>query len=225
MGIENTIRQNTKPIRHFVYSKIECEEISNRLLERKIEWIKRGPSFFTLGAASYLDACGNGSYEYYSNLFIQANKILSIYFGDILEKIRLAIENITQQSCMYDKDFALPGFHIFIGTSLNKRFSDNLHLDLQYLHLPFEANIYTPTITFTLPIAIPTGGAGIELCYSSPENRKGNLQIEKYNSGELFFHSGRTLHRRAHYLSTEKCMRITLQGHGLYLNGKWTLYW
>jgi len=198
----------------------------DRLWEMRDSWCRRGNAFYTLGAATYLDVCGgDGSLERYEVIHDNSNLLLLSRFGDMLEEVRRAINQITGQCCRLTDRFALPGFHIFLAGSLHQRFRDNLHLDLQYTYLPFEADLFTPTLTFTLPLALPSGGAGIEFCRRSGKDPRGILRVEPYVPGEILLHSGRALHRRAYFPASDRCIRITLQGHGLLVDGCWILYW
>lgn len=212
--------------RETICSPGDCAAIAARLREVRAHWTERGSAFFTLGAATYLDVCGGGGNSgRYDFIRAQSNPLLLKRFGDLLESVRTALERDTGQTCRFESSLALPGFHIFLAPSLHQRFRDNLHLDLQHNYLPFDANLFTPTLTFTLPVAVPAAGAGIEFCFRNDRDPRGTLHVEPYRLGELLIHSGRALHRRAHLAATDLCERITLQGHGLFLNGAWTLYW
>jgi hypothetical protein len=221
-----TITQNEKkPLRRQLFDATSCGEIVRKIDLHRSEWISRRNGFYSFGAATYLDACGGGSFEKYASTFRTFNSVIQLNFERELEVIRKEIEDVLEATCRYDEGFAMPGFHIFLAPALYKRFSDELHLDLQYSCLPLDSDIFTPTITFTVPIELPLGGGGIEFCYGSPKNPKGELITEIYHPGELMVHTGRTLHRRAHFDFTETCRRITLQGHGIFLENEWILYW
>ena len=199
----------------------------DRLDESRAAWIQRGSAFFTLGAATYLDVCGgDGGLAQYARRRDSGNAVLRDRFGDLLETVRDGLETITAAPARFaEHELALPGFHVFLADSLHQSMRDNLHLDLQYTYLPFQADLFTPTLTFTLPLESPAGGAGIEFCIREGRDPRGRITTELYATGELLVHSGRALHRRAHRPATDRCRRVTLQGHGLLVDGTWVLYW
>lgn len=203
----------------------QCPDLVQRLVELRPQWASRGNAFYTLGAATYLDVCGTPGLDRYDAFHRLTNPILSTHFGDVLGRVRDVLEDVVGAPCRLTDRFALPGFHIFLAQSLQQRFRDNLHLDLQHTYLPFDAELTTPTLTFTLPLSLPAGGAGIEFCHRQGGDPRGVLSVERYHLGELLIHSGRALHRRAHLPASDQCMRITLQGHGLRVGSEWILYW
>jgi hypothetical protein len=135
------------------------------------------------------------------------------------------LEVLLGEPCCFDANLALPGFHIFLAASLTSRYRDQLHLDLQHTYLHLDADLLSPTITFTLPLRLPKRGAGIEFCEMDAREVRGRLRVEAYSEGELLVHSGRALHRRAHFPASTACTRVTMQGHGVLIKGCWHLYW
>lgn len=221
------ITDDTEVQRLALLDASECEDVATRLDGLCAEWIRRSGHFFTLAAAGYLDVCAiGGSVERYRSLSERGNALLDDVFGDTLDTVREAVEGIAGGPCQYADDLARPGFHIFLAGALDEAKRDVLHLDLQHRHMPIDADIYAPSLTFTLPIEVPAAGAGIEFCRPTPHDKRGRLEVEPYHVGELLVHSGRTLHRRAHMPATEGCRRVTLQGHAICLEGgQWILYW
>src|SRR5262249_27555082 len=123
----------------------------------------------------------------------------------------------------------------------------SIHFDLQYLSIPWSdvarADRSRP-LSFTLPIALPRGGGGLNSWDLSYEAHAARCQATRaavpgeemaqsrtrtfhaYTPGVLTLHSGHTLHQIA---AVEEAHpddeRITLQGHGLCCDGAWTIYW
>jgi len=119
--------------RKAIYDPEQCNRIVNLLWEVREKWFYRADGFYTLGAAAYMDACGsNVNTDRYMAICNKSNFILRNYFEDVLERVRVTLEETTRESCNYTNHFALPGFHIFLAKSLHQNFRDNLHLDLQY---------------------------------------------------------------------------------------------
>lgn len=212
-------------IRRILLLEIEdCRAELHKLDALRPRWTERGKSFFTLGAAAYLDLCGGGSPARYRDRGIASNSLIRAEFGPLLGQVASALQQAMGAPCVFHKDFALPGFHIFLTRSLDTALRDHLHLDLQHNH--FECFDYdTPSFTFTLPLELPAAGGGIELCLADPTIKRGRLVEHNYVLGELFVHSGRALHRRLHRSATPDCRRVTLQGHGVRDREKWILYW
>lgn len=204
----------------------ECRDVVERLDGLEGEWRRRGDAFFTLGAATYLDVCGGGSYGNYRKRAEHDNRLLVEAFGDLLVAVRDAVADLVGGRCEYAPELARPGFHVFLARSLHATLRDGFHLDLQFRDLPVPATAYTATLTFTLPVELPLAGGGIEFCRLDAGDKRGRVSAEWYRLGELLVHSGRTLHRRAEVPSSPRCRRITLQGHALCVEGdKWILYW
>lgn len=203
-----------------------CAAVLGGVDARRDEWMARGDHFYTLGAACYLDLCGETcDWASYAERAKRGNAVMLDHFSDLLEGLRGALQGLLSERCYFGSDLALPGFHIFLARSLNASMRDNLHLDLQYSYLPSAPPLDTQTVTFTLPLQTPAAGAGIEFCVPREGVKRGQLVVECYRDGELLVHSGRTLHRRAHFSTTERCRRITLQGHGIRRANGWELYW
>lgn len=196
-----------------------------RLVRLRDCWTRRGPGFFTLGAAAYLDIARGGDYAQYSNRFGRSNPVIRENFGALASTLAECLGEMLGEHCAFSCNLALPGFHIFEHEGLHDALRDNLHLDLQHSLLPMGFPIETPSLTFTLPLEMPVSGGGLEICDIVQGNPRGRLAQYEYRIGELFVHTGRTLHRRVHRATTTACRRITLQGHAIRRNQIWILYW
>ena len=202
----------------------QCASWWQDLQRLRSHWYNRGNGFFTMGASTYLDLCPPGSSALYRDRSACANAVLRRVFGGMQERVASVLTAILGKPCAFHHDLALPGFHIFTSLALRGAYRDSLHIDLQHQYLPLESNVLTATLTFTLPLVMPAQGAGIEFCQPA-SSKKANIRLERYALGELFIHSGRVLHRRAHFPASSICDRVTLQGHGIEVNGTWILYW
>lgn len=207
-----------------LFDEDACTPLVEAVHAARASWSPRGPGFFTLGAACYLDLC-RVDLDAYLTLARAANPVLRACLGRVHEAIRAVIEDLVGGACHYDERFALPGVHVFEAASLTARLRDNLHLDLQHAYLPLGLEPETPSFTFTLPLQLPAAGGGIEICDRMVDPPRGRMVVHPYRLGELFFHTGRALHRRAHYPAGPRCARITVQGHGARIDGRWLLYW
>ena len=231
-----------------ILTKEQCEKVSADIHHLKQFWIQRGKSnFFTLGAASYLDFSELADLhdDYYSKAR-KYNLILQQNFGWLYQLIQAAIERNFQAKTQYTTDLAIPGFHIWQFPGIFTKPTASIHFDLQYQNLKwqdFEKVDFSRSISFTLPIQLPKCGGGLNVWHLKYEefvdayNKGLVVQVEEmqsskkqtfhsYKVGNLVIHSGHSLHQIAPVEQAyEDDERITLQGHGIYCDGEWQLYW
>lgn len=249
---QNTIKQflDHKILTEQILSEKQCAEVYATIQSLKEHWITRGEepaSFFTLGTASYLDFLNLPDFagDYY-NRAKQYNPLLKKHFSQIYELVKNSLEEQLQAPVSYHPEFALPGFHIWETPAIFTKSTASVHFDLQYQNLNWQdkENIdFQRTISFTLPIKLPHLGGGLnvwDLTYEEytdgrDPNYLGDVEVMKrfrnktvhpYNVGNIVIHGGHSLHQISAiaqvYPGDE---RITLQGHGVYHNGQWLLYW
>ena len=107
-------------------------------------------------------------------------------------------------------------------------------LDLANVCLPH----LPPTLSFTLPLGLPREGAGMALwplgvadlahldgAHQLERLRASSTRFVAYRSGTLFLHSGACYHQARGLPVTPGEYRITLQGHGIWIDGAWRLFW
>ena len=209
-----------------------------RVLERF--WTRRHPDLpsFTLGAAAYLDIPAGGMPQYLRTK-MPGNKILASHFGALHERMIDALTQTLGEPVHLTDRFALPGFHIYGHDPNMVGLKPVIHWDLQDTRLPdWEGKDRTSNevLSFTLPIRVPTTGAGIKIWkihfgqfdYEEAllEAKRNEPELHSYAVGELFIHGGDLLHQ----ISTETLpgpneVRLTLQGHGRRGSSGWELYW
>ena len=221
----------------------ECNRVLERVKARRQSWIPRMPGlpFYSLGAASYLDA-GRGRAGYYERA-AACNPMLKRDFGWLYRKLRKALANHLQTHVMFATGAACPGFHIFLGHPAFKRPLGRIHFDLQFhdLEWPPEAEVdFSRPFSFTLAICLPRSGAGLHLWdidkttwdAMSPSARNRIAEeipprYARYRTGSMVCHSGMVLHRIAP--ATEDLqsddLRVTLQGHALPGQDGYHMYW
>jgi hypothetical protein len=146
---------------------------------------------------------------------------------------------LLQDAVYFDEEYALPGFHIFVldGSDQSQRnLAARAHFDLQWMDA--SPQYPTGTLSFTLPVEEPTGGASLAIWpiryaealqsgFSARDYASMHPpQTVSYACGRLVVHDGLTLHAIGDSSSaTPKGLRITLQGHGIRLPHGWILYW
>ena len=224
---------------HDLLSDRECAAARDRVIALKRRWTSRaGGSFFTLGAASYMDAARERAD--YLEAAKATNPMLFASFEWLHGRVRRFFEALLGEAVRFDPLYALPGFHIFENKG-ECRSRDNLaaraHFDLQWMHV-YPGWVPLGSVSFTLPIEMPSGGASMEVWpVRYEEVVRFNLstvdcalsrpsQTLTYARGRIVVHDGLVLHaigRAA--VPTPEGYRITLQGHGVRSPEGWTLYW
>jgi len=173
----------------------------------------------------------------------------------LMERVRAELELQLGERVEYFESLPSPGFHIFIGAAIPQTDCARVvsecassHFDLQYHYIPwerwFKAADFDRTLSFTLPLRLPEAGGGLEVWESLT---LGHLRDElarnafpdqisaahrtppryvPYTVGSMIVHGGHVLHQIAGvpYMSAMD-ERITLQGHAIFADGAWRLYW
>lgn len=227
-----------------ILSAEECARARNTVHALRSRWITRGSPehpFHTVGAASYIDATSHAPAPRYSEILVETNPVLREHFRWLYARVMYALSIYLQAEVRTADDLALPGFHVWEGLNVPTS-SLSIHFDLQYLAIPWPGVARadrTRPLSFTLPVALPKAGGGLnswDLRYeaqatgriATPDEmtRSRTRTFHPYAEGAMTLHSGHTLHQIAAVERAEPDdERITLQGHGLYCDGAWTIYW
>lgn len=227
-----------------VLSQSECERARTEVLQSRSWWIPRDPPlpFYTLGAASYLDAAGRGAHHYMM-IAGSNNPVLSSTFLWLQERACEALSRMLDEPVSLHPRLALPGFHIFLAhEAFARENAASAHWDLQFGQIEWlteEEPDFTTPLSFTLPVSLPASGGGLNLWdlsheeggSLSPQQREARkqqlpLRFHAYSLGRMVVHSGLCLHQIAPMaVAAAGQERITYQGHALRCAGKWQLYW
>ncbi len=220
----------------------ECQKVRSVVYELKKFWIKRNfiLPFYTLGAASYLDA--TKKLENYCHKATQYNPILEQQLTWLYQKLEKKLIQYLKAPTIYCDDLAKPGFHIYLSCKFFEDSLASIHSDLQYNLINWKVpqhTDFTNPISFTLVISLPKYGGGLNLWnikhqeivgLSKPELKQ-IFKIRRktyypYEIGKLYLHSGHWIHQVAPGKNIQpEDDRITLQGHGIFSQGEWQLYW
>jgi hypothetical protein len=178
------------------------------------------------------------------------NPILKDRFGWLYDRVAKTLAMALEAPTSYPKDLALPGFHIYQRAIREKRSifpgvflpGVSFHFDMQWKKIdwgdPDKVNFKLP-LSFTLPVALPDGGAGLnvwdihrEECTGLGPAERQQLRLSRtktyhpYKLGRAVLHSGLQMHQIAPTQDFKPGdERITLQGHGIMRDGVWQLYW
>jgi hypothetical protein len=173
----------------------------------------------------------------------------------VMERTRAKLAEHLDGPVEYAPELPSPGFHIFIGAAIpttdcprSAEDCASCHFDTQHDLIPWE-RWYTAvdlrdTISFTLPLKLPAEGAGLMLWESLDlDQMREHLAAKRfadlpsaaqvtpsttipYAAGRLVLHNGHVLHQMVgvpRLVVTDE--RITLQGHGVFADAAWRLYW
>ena len=224
-------------------SAVECERALERVRANRAHWTARIPGlpFFTLGAASYLDA--EPSRDAYYEKAQAMNPLLDREFGWLYERILEAIARHLGTGARLEPRAARPGFHVFLPHAAFARPLGKVHFDLQYMHIDWpdgeDMDVDHP-VSYTIAIRLPRAGSGLctwnvtkaryDAMTPKERDRIGDeypFEYIPYKTGKMLVHSGMVLHRIAPARGPmrESDMRVTLQGHALRGCDGYRLYW
>ncbi len=219
----------------------ECAAVRDTIMRLRLSWLRRNLAlpFYTLGAASYIDAAQDA--ETYHRLARQFNPVLAENFGWLHKRVAAVIAREFSGPAESSENLALPGFHIYLSSKVFEKPVASVHCDSQYnFHnwSGMDADL-SRHLSFTLSIALPTNGGGLntwdvtleELSRQNPPDLGALMKTRKqtyhpYHAGHLALHSGHILHQAAPGRDVQpNDERITMQGHAIRANGIWRLYW
>ncbi|MEM1182265.1 MAG: hypothetical protein AAGM22_28205 [Acidobacteriota bacterium] len=224
----------------------ECRRVYEGVQSLREHWIPRDPDgrpFYSLGISSYMDANNGRAAEYGGNAPAN-NEMLRAEFGWLYERQAAVLSEFLGRPCLYHEGFALPGFHIFQHDPDPARSkTSEPHYDTQGNGLDwsiFPGNDMHRQLSFTLSIRLPESGGGLlvwnlnkVLLNQMPQEEKAALikanrqpDVVPYREGETVVHTGQFLHKIAkNKKAKDGDERITLQGHAVYTDVGWVLYW
>ena len=207
-------------------------------------WTRRDPvhPFFTLGAASYLDA-RKGQFAHYQALAAAANPALHATFGWVHERLRQAVSQVVGSEARYDPRLALPGFHVHLRDPNLVIPPASIHFDQQFELVDWNQIGRAEgreQLSLTLAITLPREGGGLmvwninrmDIEAMTDEARREHMRVNRnasrhaYVPGHLAVHSGHQLHQMAPAHDPQPDdQRITMQAHALPVDGTWVIYW
>jgi hypothetical protein len=223
---------------HDLFTGRECAELRDRVLDSRAHWITRGHQFYTLGAASYLDAAVNR--EQYAVAAARLNPILAQDFSDVYARLVDFFQGLLRQPVSVASDLALPGFHVFEFEGSYRdplQIIERAHFDLQWALLR-PADLAPQTMSFTVPIELPSGGGAMQL-WNARYRELVRVDVAareyahahssrrlSYCVGRAVLHDGLILHAIGESLTNRpRGHRVTLQGHLMREGDAWVMYW
>jgi hypothetical protein len=183
----------------------------------------------TIGEALYRN---RHQMDYYTQCAQADNRRLYRHFNGLYERVAVFFEQRYSAPVVFAEELAIPGFHVFDYPQRGVHDGGTWHFDTLYLQVPFlaaqRAEI-TAIVNFTVPVQVPSGGTGMDLCDDGPGDDGqgcGTHISTPYVPGVLVFSEREYWHR----IGNSRCLedgerRITLQGHGVGFRGRWLLFW
>ena len=167
-----------------VLSSAECERVRQTVHALRSSWIVRGSAdhpFYTVGAASYIDAVSRTPPPRYSEILVETNPVLREHFHWLYARLMNKLSVHLQAVVRTADELALPGFHVWQGLSVPTS-SLSIHFDLQYMSIPWpdvSRSDRSLPLSFTLPIALPRGGGGLNTWDLSYEEQAAHFQATR----------------------------------------------
>ncbi|MCP5157272.1 MAG: hypothetical protein H6983_24050 [Ectothiorhodospiraceae bacterium] len=228
--------------RHAVLTADECAAVGRLVRDARKRWILRSAEwpFYTLGAASYIDArAGERPYRALARLH---NPWLRQAFGWLYRRVGAVLAARLGAPVQVTEQAAVPGFHVYQACPAFETPVASIHCDRQYALIGWDdgpAPDLAHPLSFTLPVSVPRSGAGLDV-WDLPLAAVEGLGHEAFSRlvgerrparhayalGELVVHDGHLVHRAAPSTDLQPDdERVTLQGHGLRRGTTWEIYW
>lgn len=190
-----------------------------------------GKDLATIGEPLYRN---RARLAYYTERARAENRLLYRHFRLVHERVATFFEHRYGLPVVFAEELAVPGFHLFAFAAAGEYEGGGWHIDALERQVPSLfarlADI-TAVVNFTVPFVLPDGGSGMDLeadVPGAPAGRRGGGQpiTVPYRVGTMLFTETELWHR----ISGSRCLspgqrRVTYQGHGLCLDGRWILFW
>lgn len=168
---------------------------------------------------------------YYAARARAENRLLYRHFRLVHDRVAAFFEHRYGLPVVYAEELAVPGFHVFEFPSPGSYEGGGWHVDALETQVPSlvaRRPAITAVVNFTVPFTLPDGGTGMDLeADAAPGRRGGGEPITvPYRTGTMVFTETELWHR----ISGSRCLsagqrRVTYQGHGVRLDGRWILFW
>jgi len=210
-----------------VFTPYTAKIIADRVKALPQYHVNRG-GFYTLGAATYQD--DPYAYPAIANAF---NPIIQSNFPAVLQTVYdVLAAHFDRPVGTFTAGVGLPSFHIFDQQC--NGIEGHPHIDEPFTRINLGSLDWSDPFSFTIPVELPAGGGGIDFWWGCTD-----AEVEKYMAGgevpkptyhpytvgALYMHDGMTPHRIANpcdMVAGEH--RITLQGHGIHVEGGALVY-
>ena len=196
----------------------DMDKIRDKVMGLSSIWDERLPDrpFYTLGGSAYLDikSSDKSTYGYKRKTF---NDTMVHCFGGLYKEVVAVLSDYLKIPCTFDPSLCVPGFHIFFSHPAFVTSGGLWHMDMGHIALGLPEN---DPISFTATVRLPQDGGGLQY-------KEGDEEFYlAYKVGEMVVHDGCIMHKIAPLKAFhENDERVTMQGHGVKIDGQYVLFW
>lgn len=211
---------------HRVLTAAEAAEVADRVLHpppalRQACWHQQ-TSLITIGAPLY---CSRDDLAKYADRARATNSMLYGAYRQLHDRVADVFEDRYGMPVAFVDELAVPGFHLMHYAEPGHHEGGGWHMDQIAAQVPYfvtHAAELRGSLNFTLPLAVPSGGTGMDL----RGDALGDPAHVPYEPGVMLFNECEITHR----IGASTCLvagekRLTLQGHGVFFRGQVLLFW
>lgn len=220
----------------------ECSSVAADVHACREQWnrLRFDVPFFMLGAAAYIDARCEHEASYRKKAE-QLNPLLHQQFGWVHERLVQQLATVLHQPVQLHPRFGLPGFHIWQYNEALRHHRPLPHIDDPLLFVDWLSGkplTFEDQVSVTLPIRLPSGGAGLNWWDLAPDQVHGkeraalaslitkqNRRFHPYTVGRACLHTKPRLHQLQlgeQWQPSDE--RITLQCFAVSVRGAWQVF-
>jgi hypothetical protein len=181
-----------------------------------------GPDLSTIGTPLYRT---RDRLEYYTEQARATNALMYDTYRWLYDRVADYFEDLYSHPVEFVDGLAIPGFHLMAYGGAGRFKGGGWHLDQLAQQVPYFADraaAIEGIVNFTLPLAVPGGGTGMDLRADQDES----MVHVPYRPGVVLFTDRELLHRIGASVSNGPTdCRLTLQGHGVRYRRQLLLFW
>ena len=215
---------------HPLLSPAESDAAVLRLLNPPTDVRERcwhlGPDLTTIGLPLYRSRTRLTTY---TNEAEATNALLYRTYRGLYDRVADFFEERYGLPVDFVDRLALPGFHLITYGRPGQFDGGGWHFDQVAQQVPYFAersDEVNAILNFTLPLAVPSGGTGMDIKGPVQANDLQPQVHVAYRPGVVLFNECELLHR----IGASACRgagesRLTMQGHGVRYRGRVLLFW
>ncbi|MEU4291329.1 hypothetical protein AB0E63_24140 [Kribbella sp. NPDC026596] len=182
-----------------------------------------GPDLSTIGTPLYRT---RDRLEYYTEQARVTNALMYDTYRWLYDRVADFFEDRYSHPVDFVDGLAIPGFHLMAYGGAGRFEGGGWHLDQLAQQVPYfadRASAIDGIVNFTLPLAVPGGGTGMDI--RADEGEPAEVHVP-YRPGVVLFTDRELLHRIGASVSRGPAdYRLTLQGHGVCYRRRLLLFW
>jgi hypothetical protein len=168
--------------------------------------------------------------DYYADRARATNEMLYEAYPALYDRIIDLFQERYQVPVAFVDELAIPGFHLMSYDCPGWHDGGGWHFDQLAWQIPYfakRAAEVSGVLNFTLPLAIPSGGTGMDLVDDSGGSDGNRVEVNvPYRPGVMLFNECEILHRIGPSTSRKPGeVRLTMQAHGVLFRGRLLLFW